>query len=243
MTRSARTGAPISVAILLLVACTGKEPSRLVSPSATVTSVGAFSVSGIVTELRGGPIANATVTAIPLSRAGTAVTAMTGADGSYGLDALGEPVVIQVAKEGFLTTNGIPLYSNAVVNMSLRRRLVAAAGETLTAAIWYDDILDFEDVPGCGAPTACIAIRVTAPAAGDLTARLTWSAASTALEVQMLNTFDIRSFTLTGPVARGSSPLELTANVSAGETILIVRFASPPSPGSGEAFELTTSLK
>jgi hypothetical protein len=63
--------------------------------------------------------------------------------------------------------------SDAVMNLTMRRRLEIAAGETIRATIWGDDVLDYEEfLDRCHLPSVCRLIRVTTRDAGVLISQI-----------------------------------------------------------------------
>jgi hypothetical protein len=179
---------------ILAATMTACQSKSAVSPS-PLQPVRAFSLAGVVTEFRGGPLANATVRAIPASSPNTGagtITTVTRSDGSYLLEAIGERSMIEVTSDGFQTSAGTASYAtDSVVNISLRRSLAIAAGETLAATLWADDVWrDVEDVPGCHAPAVCAPVKLTASTPGQVTARLVWTSVINALGLRILTDFD-----------------------------------------------------
>jgi hypothetical protein len=215
------------------------RPSEPVDQTATTVS-GPFTLSGTITEYRGGPLPGVLVTARPNTPPGPLFTAVTEASGTFRFDGLTVPTRISAEKAGFWPAGTGSYARTSVVNLPLARTMRIAAGETLAATIWGDSALSGEDWTGASCDhKACQMATVTAPTPGTLTARLQWDGPSE------LGVFISTGF-FGGHGASGPPPLEASLDVGAGETLVVIsfeRFAGRPiGPTLSQTYELSTGF-
>jgi hypothetical protein len=240
------------VAATCAIACDRVTSAPTASSSAPLSAgpVALFSVSGMVREYRGGPLADVLITARPNFPPGNGIKSVhSDGDGYYRIDGLTEAISIDAERPGYFPTGFGAFVGERVVNLTMTRRTDLGPDQTLAATIWGDSTLSGEDDTGsnCGVHDAqgvhsngCLAIPVSLPGAGTLTARLAWSGPGTEMGVFMMTAL------YTGQAAHGSSPLSVSADVHGGTLIVISleRFAGArPVPASAsQMFELTTSF-
>jgi hypothetical protein len=237
-----------SLVTVVSLGCDAMNPSRPSNLSPAGLGEG-FAVSGVVTEHRGAPLAAATVRSRPNSPPGYgSKSTLTSADGSYRIERLTEPTILDVTKDGYEPVSLGAYSGDSVANVTMHRRLWIAAGGRVNAKIWGDDAVPIDDIPECHQPPfACVAIHVVAPSSGRLTADLSWNSTGSQLGVRILTDFVIWTWHWEGPGAHGSSPLQVSADVHYGDTFVIVSFdklnGAHPPPNAGQAFELATSFQ
>ena len=228
---------------------TGPSSSLLNGPPAG--PVAPFAVSGVVTEYRGGPLADVAVTARPNYPPGNGTrTTHTDANGFYRFDGLTEAIIIEASKESYWPTGFGAFIGDRVLDLTMSRELNVSAGQILTATIWGDSEISGEDWTGSGCDVhdskgihsnGCLLIPVATSGPGTLTARLSWNAgAGTEMGVFISTGF------FAGQGAHGRSPLGVSAAVG-GDTLLVVSFeraagVRPVPPHASQAFTLETTF-
>ena len=160
--------------LVLLVALSGcgaapysaPSPTGPSAPSAPLSAV--FTLSGVVSEPGGDPVAGVNV---QLSEK----TAITDEAGRYAIGELSGLIGLELSKEGYepLTISGYQMSSDRVLNLLLTPTIRITAGESRTVTL-YDGERGYEfrnAYAECASP--CKLIRVTVPARGSLTVKLT----------------------------------------------------------------------
>lgn len=242
------------VVVAAVGGCVGQNPARpsrsgdvgaQLPSGVTSTTSASYTITGVVSERRGGPIADARVTARPNSPPGSGRTTTTDANGRYAFDGLSGIVLLDVAKAGYEPSgrSGI-LPKSQQVDFTLNRESWVAAGQALAATIWGDDeLIGIEDDTGldCDHP-ACKLITVQIGEPGRLTVRLTWDNPASELTV------GISTGISQAVIVRGSSPIVASADLwRAGKGSVAVRFerhnGQPPRFDTGQPFVLETEFR
>jgi hypothetical protein len=241
----------ITGAIACTVACGRASRTAPTAASPAIAPlVQPFGVSGTVKEYRGGPLSGVVITARPNVPPGNGLrTAHTDPDGSYRIDGLTEPIIVDAEKAGYFPTGFGAFTGDRVLNFTMTRRLDMGPNQTLTATIWGDSALSGEDDTGsnCGEHSSqgvhsngCLLIPVTTGSAGTLTARLTWSGVDSEMGVF------VSTGLYAGQGAHGSSPVTVSAAVHSITAIVIslerAAGVRPVPPSASQMFELTTSF-
>jgi len=239
--RTLRT-APTALGLALLVSScnTSQSPPPLTSPSPTVRE---FSVSGQVTEDRGGPLAGVHVEARLADSPGTRAGATDSDDaGMFRLDGLTQRVNLIVSKTGYQQTGAGTFDADRVVNLTMVRRLEVIAGKSLTGVIGGDSLLNGEDDTGAGCDAnnlACLGVDLSVPGPGTVTVRLTWPSPGSQLGLFVSTGF------FAGVGKHGASPLEVSVDARFA-TSVIVSYDSVngrrPTAADVQPFELTTTF-
>jgi carboxypeptidase family protein len=160
--------------LVLLVSLSGCGAGPYPAPSPTgpsappaPLSVG-FTLSGVVSEPAGDPIAGVNVQL-------SGKTAITDEGGRYVISELSGSIGLELSKEGYepLIISGYQMSSDRVLNLLLTPTIRIAAGESKMVTFYDADRgYSFPSAYSeCGAP--CKLIRVTMPAAGSLAVKLT----------------------------------------------------------------------
>ena len=223
---------------VILVACNQSNPPASFSGPAALP----YSVSGVVTEYRGGPLEGAAVKLFPngFSR-NNDVTHLTGEDGLYRFDGLSDVASLEVTRAGYVGMKTTISALDKVVNFPLRRKLALAAGGSLAATVWGDDAPTLDELT---CQFGCVVVSMTSSAAGTLRSRLEWNDAINRLDLTVLGIVGISYAPML--TARGASPVELSTNVRDGETLLVIGFSNwqsglPPS-SIRQDFHLSTLI-
>jgi hypothetical protein len=225
----------------------GREAGQPASPSR------AFRVSGTVIDREAGPLAGVSVWLDPGFRSqqfpGGTAAATTDARGFFSIQDLLQASALYLRKQGW-ENRLATVSSDAVLTLTMTRRLEIAAGETIRATIGGDDVLDYEEfLDRCHLPSACRLIRVTTRDSGVLISRIRWSGATNRIGL-FLYTDDgyLRHDANPVPSSDGSSMLDVSAEVHTGTYAIVVRLeqsngGGQPGAGDSQAFELTTSFR
>jgi len=225
-----------------------------------------YTISGVITAYRGGPVSGATVWAYPVYASpsegtcdGTPST-HTDQQGHYSWSSLGSGTVsVAVGKDGYETA-----YKN---NLSVRESTanfvlhplvtVNANGDTVAGTVWGDEFVAGDDVlfGGLCAHTACKIVEFDLRGAGFqfpdvklVEVRLRWNdpAHQLALYVSHVGNLEDPPFTYGTTVERHCCSDELVGRADVGKyfpDVVAIAFeqagVGPPGPIDSQTFELT----
>ena len=222
--------------LLLLVALNGcgTGPSRANSPtgpSAPPAPLSAFfTLSGVVSEPEGAPVAGVNVQL-------SGKSAITDEAGRYAIGELSGIIGLELSKEGYepLTISGYQMSGDRVLNLMLTPTIRIAAGESKVVTLYDADRgYPFPDAYSeCAAP--CKLIRVTVPAVGSLAVKLTAGDPARKLSV----------FVDEGRLEYCcEAQLTIPSSLSgAGERIFYVTFAGGAPIGTDRRIDIATSFQ
>lgn len=222
--------------LVLLVALSGCGAGPYPAPSPTGPSAppaplsAVFTLSGVVSEPAGDPVAGVNVQL-------SGKTAITDEAGRYAIGELSGLIGLELSKEGYepLTISGYQMSSDRVLNLLLTPTIRIAAGESRTVTL-YDGDRGYEfryAYSECASP--CKLIRVTVPARGSLTVKLTAGDPARKLSV----------FTNDGMVEYCCAP-QLTIPfgfADSGEQIFYVTFTGGVPIGTDRRIDVATSFQ
>jgi hypothetical protein len=191
---------------------------------------GVFTLSGVVSEPAGDPVAGANVLI-------SGKTAITDEAGRYAIGELSGFIGLELGKEGYepLTTSRFQMSSDRVLNLRLTPTIRIAAGESRSVTLYnadrgYEFPYAYSE---CASP--CKLIRVTVPAAGSLAVKLTAGDPARKLSV----------FTYDGQIeycctAQLTIPFGFSDH---GEQILYVTFTGGVPTGTDQRIDIATSFQ
>jgi hypothetical protein len=165
--------------LVLLVALSGcRGGTAPTSPTAAAALPASFTLSGVVSEPAGDPVPGAHVQI-------SGKTAITDEAGRYTVRELSGWIGLELSKDGYepVTMSGYQMVNDRVLNIVLAPTIRIAAGESRTLTL-YDDDRGYEFRAAYEAcPSPCKLIRVSVPARGALTVKLTSPDAARKLSV------------------------------------------------------------
>jgi hypothetical protein len=195
--RHSMSGAVLSFtigAIVVLCACGGptasKSPAAPSSPTPPVPPQPAgHTLSGTVTEPGGGPIPGVAISTRPNPSGGPARTgtAITDGAGHYEMHDVAGCLWVRTDRDGYEGGEWVNCVSvtdgDAKFDTTMQRVLRIEAGGSLDERVLPNDmgwLLDLFTDDGCG---PCKIVRIVAPKAGTVLARVTWTGAPDALSL------------------------------------------------------------
>ena len=243
---------------------TGPIPSGPTAPTAPSGPVGpprpsgpTYTISGVITEYRGGPLGGATVVVFSCNHFwGIPCDTQTDQQGHYTVASpSAEPTALGVWKQGYQQAwkNNVSA-QDSTANFVLHRSIaVSAFGGTLTETIWGDELMGGDDVlfGGLCVHTACKVMEfgnfIGPPRRAEV--RLRWTDPRRQLALYKFNGDPDSILDSVQPADRYSGSSELIATVSVGGYFDAIAVAfeqaggGPPGPADSQQFELTVQVR
>jgi hypothetical protein len=228
-----RSGKWLLLSLSLLLGGCGYEsypaglPTAPAAPTSPVPAI--YTLSGVVLEPTGDPVVGAHV-GLP------GKTAITDEAGRYTIGEMSGLITLEVSKEGYeATVAGLQVSSDQVLNLVLIPMIRIVAGESRTVTLFdadrgYQFPYSYSD---CASP--CKLIRVTAPAVGSVTIKLTAGDLAGKLSV-FIDDASVEYCC----AAQLTIPFPF---LNAGEQIFYVRFADPGPSGTDRRIDIATSFQ
>jgi hypothetical protein len=166
--------APIAFC-LAVAGCGDSRPTSIIGPTTitgTTAPVGAYTLSGMIRDLDGLPLAGVTVA---IARPSEDQSVVSDAQGRYSLHNVSGLIYLHASKDGYFESSITRFVAgDQVVDMTLSALLVLVPGMTLQGTVRGDPC----DPVGWDARALCQRIFFTTPTSGMLDLVLTWNGAS-----------------------------------------------------------------